>query len=66
MRYPIKIEPDNNGTILVTAPDFPEAVTFGDNQEDAAARAVDAIETAIKGRIADREDIPAACHEGDF
>jgi len=58
MRYPIKLVPDDNRTVLVTAPDFPEVITFGDNREDALVRAVDAIETALMGRFSEREDIP--------
>ncbi len=59
MRYPVKLQ-DDEGTVLVTFPDFPEAITFGEDEEDALLRAVDALETAIQGRIADREAIPAA------
>ena len=55
MRYPILLVDDDNGTVLVRAPDFPEAVTFGDDRREALVRAV---ETAIVGRIADREEIP--------
>jgi antitoxin HicB len=43
--------------LLVTVPDLPEAVTFGEDREDALARAVDAIESALMGAIAAREDI---------
>jgi antitoxin HicB len=59
MRYAVILSPDDNGTVLVTAPDVPEAITFGEDREDAMARAVDAIETAFMGRMADREDIPS-------
>lgn len=58
MRYPILLVDDDNGTLLVRAPDLPEAVTFGDDRSEALVRAVEAIETAIMGRIADREEIP--------
>jgi antitoxin HicB len=58
MRYPVKIKPDTNGTLLVTAPDFPEVGTFGDDEADAVARAADAIATAIQGRIAAGQRIP--------
>lgn len=58
MRYSIDLVQDDNTTVLVTVPDLPEVATFGDDREDALARAVDAIETALIGRIADREDIP--------
>ena len=59
MRYPVRLKKDSNGTILVSFPDFPEAVTFGEDREDALLRAMDALETAIQGRMSDREDIPA-------
>lgn len=58
MRYAVKLEPDDNGTVLATVPDIPEAMTFGNDEEDALARAVDAIETAIMGAIEERQPIP--------
>jgi antitoxin HicB len=64
MRYAVSLVPDDNGTILVTVPDIPEAVTFGEDREDALARAVDAIETAIMGFLSAREDVPAPKVEG--
>jgi len=59
LRYPVKLTKDDNGTILVTAPDFPEVTTFGKNEAEALARAADAVATAMQGRITDRQDIPA-------
>jgi len=56
--YSIRLKRDDNGTVLVSFPDFPEAQTFGDDEADAMARAVDALETAIIGRMSDRERIP--------
>ncbi len=58
MRYGVVLTTDDNDTVLVTVPDFPDAVTFGEDREDALARAVDAIESAIMGRMADRDVIP--------
>jgi antitoxin HicB len=58
LRYAVNLTQDDNDTILVTFPDFPEATTFGEDREEALLRAVDAIETAIQGRIGDREDVP--------
>jgi antitoxin HicB len=55
--YPVILEPDD-GTVLVRFVDFPDAVTFGEDEADALARAVDALETAIIARISDREDLP--------
>ena len=56
--YPITLE-DDDGTLLVTSPDFPELTTFGDDREEALARAVHALEEALAARIHDRKDIPA-------
>ena len=58
LTYPILLENDD-GTVLVTSPDFPELTTFGDDLDEAVARAVDALEEAIAARIHDRKDIPA-------
>jgi antitoxin HicB len=58
LAYRIKIEPDDNGTLLVTCPALPEVTTFGDDETDAARRAADAIGEALAARTADSEDIP--------
>jgi antitoxin HicB len=58
--YPVTLTPDDNGTVLVTCADLPEVTTFGEDEEDAIARAADAIEEALAARIAGREDIPAS------
>lgn len=58
MRYGVVLTPDDNGTVLVSAPDLPDATTFGEDREDALARAVDAIETALMGRMVDPDVIP--------
>ena len=56
--YPVELTPDDNGTLLVTAPNFPELTTFGEDRKDALARAEDALEEAIAARIAHRDDVP--------
>jgi antitoxin HicB len=58
LRYPVKLEADDNGTVLATCPSLPEVTTFGEDDIDALAHAVDAIEEALAARIADGEDIP--------
>ncbi len=58
LRYPVKLQRDTNGTILVGFPDVPEAHTFGQNREEALTRAVDALETALMGYIEDRQPVP--------
>jgi antitoxin HicB len=52
--YPVTLAPDDNGTFLVTSPDFPELASFGDSLE----RARGALLEAIEARIHDREPIP--------
>ena len=67
MRYAVTVTPDDNDTLLVTVPDVPEAITFGETRADALIRAIAAIETAIIGRMAAREDIPPPATRGaDF
>ena len=56
--YPVELTRDDNDTLLVTAPDFPELTTFGEDRDDALARAVDAFDEAIAARIAHRDDVP--------
>jgi antitoxin HicB len=58
LRYPVTLERDTNDTILVGFPDVPEAHTFGDDEDEALMRAVDALETALSMYVEDREDIP--------
>lgn len=58
LRYPIKITHED-GAVLVTFPDFPGVQTFGDDEPEARARAVDALETMLMSMIEDREEIPA-------
>jgi antitoxin HicB len=58
MDYPVRLERDDNDTVLVSFPDFPEAHTFGDDEADALAHAPDALATAIDAYIKDRRDVP--------
>ncbi len=58
LRYPVVLERDDNGTFLLSFPDIPEAHTFGDTEEEALRRAVDALLTALEARIAVRDPIP--------
>jgi antitoxin HicB len=58
VRYPVVLEPDDNGTVMVTFPDFPEAQTFGDDEADALTRASDALATIVDGYIRARRPLP--------
>jgi antitoxin HicB len=62
--YRIKLEPDDNGTLLVTCPALPEVTTFGENEADAIHHAVNAIEEAIAARMAASEDVPEGHQRG--
>jgi antitoxin HicB len=59
LAYPVDLERETNGSLLVTFPDFTEAVTFGDDEDDALLRALEALETVLAGRIDDRGGGPA-------
>ncbi len=58
MWYEIRVETDDDGTFLVTAPAFPEVSTFAEKLGEAPACAAAAIEEAIAARMADGEDVP--------
>jgi antitoxin HicB len=62
--YRIKLEPDDNGTLLVTCPALPEVTTFGEDEADAMRHAVGAIEEAIAARMAGGEDVPEGHQRG--
>lgn len=55
--YPVTLTPDD-GTILVTFPDVPEAITFGADEDEALLQAVDALESALAFYVADRKPLP--------
>lgn len=56
--YPVTLTPDGDG-VLVTFVDVPEAITFGDDEADALANAVDALETALSFYVESRKPLPA-------
>jgi antitoxin HicB len=58
LKYPAILKKDDNGTWLVTFPDFDDAVTFGETRQEARAQAIDALETAILFRLKQELDIP--------
>ena len=56
--YPVHLEPDDNSTILVTFPDIPEAVTYGDDAADAVNHAAGALTAMFSAYMDDRQLIP--------
>ena len=52
--YPCQLTPDEDGGLVATFPDVPEAITGGRDRGEALAMAEDALATAL-GRIRPRE-----------
>jgi antitoxin HicB len=57
LRYPVILTRED-GKILVSVPDLPGVQTYGDDEQEALARAVDAIESMLIAMIDDRDEIP--------
>jgi len=55
--YPVTLTPDD-GTVLVTFADVPEAITFGADVDEAMLHAVDALETALSFYVEARQPLP--------
>jgi antitoxin HicB len=57
--YPVTLTPDD-GTILVTFPDVPEAISFGADEDEALLNAVDALEAGLSFYVDARKPLPPA------
>lgn len=58
--YPVVLEAQPEGGFVVTFPDVPEAITQGEDEEEALLYAVDALETALSFYIDARKPLPVA------
>jgi len=58
--YPIVLEPDDNGTFLVTVPDVPEVTTDAETLEEAPVRAREALLHMLDRYMRDGRPIPVA------
>ncbi|MDR1461571.1 MAG: type II toxin-antitoxin system HicB family antitoxin [Azoarcus sp.] len=58
--YPVTMRLDDNGTMLVTFADVPEAITFGADEDEALMNAVDALETGLSFYVDGRKPLPPA------
>ena len=56
--YPVELTRDDNGTLLVTFPDIPEAITFGEDETEALLMAEDALLVMLSAYMDDRQPIP--------
>jgi antitoxin HicB len=57
--YPARLEPDEEGRLVVHFPDLPEALTDGADEVEALAEASDCLSTALAARIVNNEGIPS-------
>ncbi|MBI5917807.1 MAG: type II toxin-antitoxin system HicB family antitoxin [Nitrosomonadales bacterium] len=62
--YPVNLTPDD-GTVLVTFPDVPEAITFGMDEGEALLNAIDALETGLSFYVDARKPLPIASQPAD-
>ena len=58
MRYPVKLEAAEEGGFVVTFFDIPEAITQGEDVEDALRHAADVLESAIDWYIEEGKPVP--------
>ena len=58
LAYPVRLDPQARGAVLVSFPDIPEALTEGRTERAALAEAEDCLIAALGGYINDRRDIP--------
>jgi antitoxin HicB len=56
--YPVELTKDDNNTIMVTFPDIPEAVTYGETTDEALLWAEDALISMLESYMDDRQRIP--------
>lgn len=65
LTYCYTLTPDDNGTLLITFPDVPEAVAVTESREDISANAAEGLETALQMYIDARRPIPMPAAVGD-
>jgi antitoxin HicB len=56
--YPVVLEAQPEGGFVVTFPDVPQAITQGEDEEEALLYAVDALETGLSFYMDDRKPLP--------
>lgn len=64
MQYPLRLRPDQNGTIIAQPVDVPGALTVGKDEADAVVQAADALITLFAYLIAEGEPIPRPSRPG--
>jgi antitoxin HicB len=59
LHFPVNLEAAEEGGFVVTFPDIPEAITQGEDKEDALRHAADALESALEFYFDARRKVPA-------
>jgi antitoxin HicB len=62
--YPVTLTPDD-GTVLVTFVDVPEAITFGTDEDEALLKAIDALATGLSFYVDVCKPLPVASQPTD-
>ena len=57
--YPVILQAQPEGGFVVTFPDVPEAITQGEDEDEALLYAVDALESALSFYVDDRKPLPS-------
>lgn len=60
LNYPVILEAQAEGGFVVTFPDVPEAITQGEDEDEALLYAVEALETALSFYVEARKPLPVA------
>ena len=58
LAYPVRLDVEAGGAVLISFPDVPEALTEGATEREALAEAEDCLIAALGGYIEARRDIP--------
>jgi len=65
LTYCYTLSPDDNGTLLITFPDLPEAAAVAESDQDVAHSAFEGLEAALQMYIDARRPIPMPAAVGD-
>ena len=58
LTWPVELEEQKDGSILVRFPDVPEALTEGTTEQDAMTQALDCLIAALGGYVSARRTVP--------
>ena len=56
--YPVNLELQDNGSVFISFPDVPEALTEADSVAEALSEALDGLIAALGGYVDDRRQLP--------